>query len=157
MKRSEYTITNQATPIPHIGIIDSDRFAATVMRARLRMRFPGSDITIYKAPVLDRRLDVYFVDYDFHGSPRATQLLAQIRKMNPNALVVAMSSTLDNDTLKNVMDGGCDAFYDKNKPVNSEPVFEVIGNYLNVLNRPRSRQIRSPFTGTLNSFRKVFH
>ena len=140
-----------------IGIIDDDPIAATVMRARLRIQFPECTITIYDKPVVEPQLDVYFVDNDFNGSRLATQLLKEIRSLNPNALVVAMSSTLENDTLQELMNGGCNAVYDKNQPGNGEPVFQVIGNYLDVLNRLRTSQTRTPFSGVVVSLRDLLY
>lgn len=142
---------------PQIGIIDDDPIAATVMRARLRIQFPECSITIYDKPVVEPHLDVYFVDNDFDGSALATELLSEIRKLNPNALVVAMSATLESDTLKALINGGCNAVYDKNQPRNGEPVFEVIGNYFDVLDRLRTAQTHSPFGRVVISLRDLLH
>ena len=149
--------TTSPSSQPNIGIIDDDPIAATVMRARLKIQFPNCQIRIYDQPVVDPQLDVYFVDNDFNGSALATELLGEIRALNPNALVIAMSATLGNETLQKLMNGGCNAVYDKNQPSNGEPVFEVIGNYLEVLNRLKNSPTRSPFSGVVTSLRDLLH
>ncbi|MGB0258145.1 MAG: hypothetical protein ACPGES_05810 [Coraliomargarita sp.] len=152
-------ITPSATNIikARVGIIDDDPIAATVMRARLRILFPECSITIYDKPVVEPHLDVYFVDNDFGGNALATELLREIRKLNPDALVVAMSATLRSHTLKDLMNGGCNAVYDKNQSNTGDPVFEVMANYLKALSQTRSTHTRTPFTETVLSVRDLLH
>jgi DNA-binding NarL/FixJ family response regulator len=140
-----------------IGIIDDDPIAAGCMRARLLQKFSPCSVTVYDEPVVTPTLDVYFVDNDFNGQRMATQLLREIRELNPNALVVAMSSTLEQPTLLALMNGGCNAVYDKNQPHDCDAVFEVIENYLSVLQRLRAGHTRNPFSGVVLSLRELLH
>ncbi len=140
-----------------IGIIDDDPIAAGCMRARLQQSFPRTSVTIYNQPVVTPTLDIYFVDNDFDGKCMATTLLHEIRELNPNALVVAMSATLEQPTLLELMNGGCNAVYDKNHPHDCGAVFEVIENYLSVLERLRASHTRNPFGGVVLSLRELLH
>ncbi len=150
---NEITTAKAPSTRPTIGIIDDDPIAATVMRARLAIQFPQCAIEIYDQPIVTPMLNVYFIDNDFNGHRLATKLLKEIRQTNPNALVVAMSSTLENDTLKALINGGCNAVYDKNQPSNCDPVFEVIGNYINVLEQLEVMQQRNRFSSIAQSLR----
>lgn len=138
-----------------IGIIDDDPIAASFMAARLKLKFPESTVSSYAEPVVTPMLDVYFVDNDFNGQRMATTLLREIREVNPHALVVAMSSTLENETLQELMNGGCNAVYDKKRPQDGEAMFEVVGNYLQVLKQIRSNQTRRPFSGAVLSLHQL--
>lgn len=138
-----------------IGIIDDDPVVALYMRRRLSMKFPESTVTTYSEPIVTPTLDIYFVDNDFNGQLMATALLSEIRKLNPNALVVAMSSTLDNETLQKLMNGGCNAVYDKNHPHDGEAVFEVVANYVQVLTQVRKGQTRNPFGRAVTSLSEL--
>ncbi|MFT5825809.1 MAG: DNA-binding NarL/FixJ family response regulator, partial [Yoonia sp.] len=142
---------------PRIGIIDDDPIAAGSMRARLLQKFSQCSVTVYDQPIVTPMLDVYCVDNDFNGQPMATTLLREIREQNPNALVVAMSSTLEQPTLLALMNGGCNAVYDKNKPHDCDAAFEVIANYLAVLQRLREGHTRTPFSGAVLSLRELLH
>ena len=142
-------------PPLQFGIIDDDPVAANCMSARLKLKYPDIAISIYSEPVVTPTLDVYFVDNNFNGQYMATKLLQEIRELNPNALVIAMSSSLNNETLQKLMNGGCNAVYDKNRPHESKAVFDVINNYLNVLNQVRGEAKRSPFGGAVQSLREL--
>lgn len=138
-----------------IGIIDDDPIAASFMAARLNLKFPESTVNSYSEPIVPPMLDVYFVDNEFNGQRMATKLLREIREMNPHALVVAMSSTLENETLQELINGGCNAVYDKNRPQDSQAIFEVIANYIQVLKQIRSSPTRRPFSGVVLSLRQL--
>lgn len=125
--------TPDQNPSPRISVIDDDRFAATVMRARLRTRFPDTTISIAQTPTIDPEDDVYFIDNDFNGHLLALKLLSKIREVNSNALVIVMSAKLDNDILKELLNSGCDAVYDKNDPRNSETAFNLVADFLSEL------------------------
>ena len=133
----------------HISIIDDDPIASAVMKTRLTNQFPNSEIKTSKEPIVMPDCDVYFVDNDFGGKSLANVLLRQIRELNPNALVVAMSSTLDQDELEALINGGCNAIYNKNRAAQSKEVFEVVENYMNALKKQASN--RKPIRGIIHS------
>lgn len=139
----------------NIGIIDDDPIAALSMRHRLNLKFPECTVNTYLEPIVTPMLDIYFVDNDFNGQAMATALLREIRELNPNALVVVMSSTLDNETLQKLMNGGCNAVYDKARPHDGEAVFDVIANYMQVLTQIRKSQTRNPFGRAITSLSEL--
>lgn len=140
-----------------IGIIDDDPIAANFMRARLKNNFPTTSIAVSTDPVIPPMLDVYFVDNDFGGQALATALLQEIRELYPNSLVVVMSSTLEKEMLQNLMNGGCNAVYDKNRPDQSESVFEVVRNYLQVLEQVRASHMQNSFAAAFIALRELLH
>lgn len=139
-----------------IGIIDDDPVVSTFMQALLRRQFPECNVQVIHEPKAPPLLDVYFVDNDFEGRPMATILLTEIRKTNPNAMVVAMSACLEERTLRELMNGGCNAVYDKNHPEDSDTVFEVVRNYLHTLEQVGiKRSPRLAITKTVSSIRDL--
>lgn len=142
---------------PKIGIIDDDPIASICMSARLQTKFPKCTIDVYREPEVVPMLDAYFVDNDFNGQEMAINLLKGIRQQNPNALVIVMSSKLCNKTLKELMNGGCNAVYDKKNPQESEIVFEVLENYLQVVTSLKQSDPKKPLGGILVSIKELLH
>jgi DNA-binding NarL/FixJ family response regulator len=138
-----------------ISIIDDDPIASAVMKTRLANHFPNSSIETSKEPVITPNHDIYFVDNDFDGTSLATVLLRQIRELNPNALVVAMSSTLDQTELEALINGGCNAVYNKNRPAQSKEVFEVIENYIQVVQKQLQSTNGKPIRGIIHSLQDL--
>jgi DNA-binding NarL/FixJ family response regulator len=140
---------------PRFYIIDDDPVVSKVMEARLLAQFPHSEITSTTDPVVTPDYHVYFVDNDFGGTKLATLLLRQIRELNPNALVIAMSSSLDQPALESLMNGGCNAIYNKNCPEQADEVFEVIENYTNIIRNKQSLNNRTPLRGIIHSLQAL--
>jgi DNA-binding NarL/FixJ family response regulator len=136
-------------------IIDDDPIVSSVMKARLSAQFPDSIITSTTDPVVAPDHHVYLVDNDFGGTRLAVHLLRQIRELNPNALVIAMSSSLDQDALESLMNGGCNAIYNKSCPNQAKEVFEVIENYTNIIKNKHSLDHRAPLRGILHSLQAL--
>ena len=139
-----------------IGIIDDDSIVTAIMGARLRSHFPKCSVEIINEPKVPPMLDIYFVDNDFGGEFLATQILTDIRRLNPEALVVAISGSLKERTLRDLMNGGCNAVYDKNHPEDLAAIFQILQNYLGALAANHdARGSRSPFADTVESIRAL--
>ncbi len=136
-------------------IIDDDRISSVMMKTRLESQFPGIEIQLSNNPIILPNYDVYLIDNDFEGESLATTLLREIREINPNALVVAMSSTLDQSELECLVNGGCNAVYNKTRPTDSKPVFEVIENYLNVLQKLKKAKNGQSVSRVINSLQEL--
>jgi len=118
---------------PKLCIMDDDPVFTSMLKAQLENHFSDIIIDQTNDPIVVPDYNVYCIDNDFRGKKISCDLLRHIRSYNPNALVVACSSTLDDYTLRHLMNGGCNAVYDKNSPDESQEAFSVIENYLRIL------------------------
>ena len=140
---------------PKLCIIDDDPIFTAVLKARLQNQFPDLSIETESDPVISPGYDIYFIDNDFNGDSLISVLLRQIRELNPNALVVASSNTLDAEKLVELMNGGCNAAYEKSAPEGCAEVFSVIENYLSVLKRQLSLNNGKPLQGLVQSLQSL--
>ena len=126
----------------NVAIIDDDQFVASIMKTALLLRFNNLKIECFTEPIVVPMMDIYFIDNDFEGSKFAKKLLLNIRETNPNALVIVMSSTVDLETLEDLVNGGVNAIWDKrvDEVEQNENVFSVIKNYITVLDKLRHEE-----------------
>lgn len=131
----------------HVLIVDDDPNAARFASHVLAQRFPRMDIEIRCRVDVDGQFDVYIIDNDFEGKKIAAELAGRIRLLNPRALVIAFSSTLDAETLKGLIRCGCDGVWDKSDPEDIARVVQVVSEYADVRRevtiRPRSGLVRA--------------
>lgn len=133
-------------------IIDDDRVVTTVFKAHLSTHYPEAQIdTINQAKAVPS-YDVYFIDNDFEGEHLAYDLIKAIRQIEPQALIVTLSRTIDLNTLRKLLNLGCNAAYSKQDPNQSADARDVISNYLSILEKQRcSPQPRRAFADTISS------
>ena len=138
-------------------IIDDDPIVSMYMRARVQNRHKEILIYTQHEPVIIPGMDIYIIDNQFDGEELAPDLVAEIRKTCPNALIIVMSATLTYDLLSSVLNNGCNGIYDKNKPKGNIDVFEMIRSYIESLEHEREvkRIQRNSFVQKLLSFFKV--
>ena len=122
-----------------VGIIDDDPLICDVVSSVLRSNFEDIEVYIYNEPVVSPTLDIYIIDNQFDGECYIKGLLKEIRSCNPNALVVAMSATLDFDVLRELMNSGCNAAWNKNWD-QSEEILNIIKTYIHTLERAKTKQ-----------------
>lgn len=111
-------------------ILDDDSWYARGFKARLQSRFPSVVMEIRTEPDISGDFDIYFIDNDFGGASLAGDLVRQIRCINPGGLVVALSSTLDTHTLKDLLNHQCDFASDKTSAEDLERLFQVVQAFL---------------------------
>ncbi len=140
---------------PKMVILDDDPIVTTVIREHIQTCYPIAEVRAYNEPVIKGGYDVYFVDNDFNGKRLASILVSQIREISPNALVVALSSTLDLDELRRLVNQGCNVVYNKRFPQKSQDAREVIDNYIKVLRENQGFQKRGRFIDLLGSLRSL--
>ena len=90
--------------------------------------------------------DFYFLDNDFEGELRAGQLAREIRTRAPEALVVAFSGTLDIETLKGLINAGCDGAAEKGVPSSLRPILALVEKRLSEMVDSHKRAA-GPFGG----------
>lgn len=136
------------------AIIDDDPIVSMYMRARVQNRHKELLIHTQHDPIIIPGMDIYIIDNQFDGEELAPDLVAEIRKTCPKALIIVMSATLTYDLLSAVLNNGCNGIYDKNKPKGNIDVFEMIKSYIEGLEHEREvkRLQRQSFVQKLLSF-----
>ena len=143
------------TMAPRMAILDDDPIVSKVMRVHLLNSFPEATVEVYNDPVVEPGFDIYFLDNDFNGRQLGLKLLRDIRRISPHALVVALSNTLDLETVTKLTNGGCNAVYNKRFPQNSDDARDVIRNYLAVLAQMRSRKNGFSMADMIHSMKRL--
>jgi DNA-binding NarL/FixJ family response regulator len=99
--------------------------------------------------------DIFFVDNDFQGEPVASKLVSYIRKNHPGSLIVAFSATLDNSTLKELIEAGCNGAYDKSQDRDLKKLHTLVDTYLNQVYQKSNAKFH--FIDTLKSITLLIH
>jgi hypothetical protein len=124
-----------------VAIIDDDPVIGGIMTVALNGRFPELDTYLYTNPDIIPKMDIYFIDNEFNGKYMASRLLLDIREVNPNALIIAMSATLELKTVEYLMNHGCNGVWDKNHiGSQSDDVYTIIENYINIMNKVKAKK-----------------
>jgi hypothetical protein len=136
-------------------IIDDDPIVSMYMRARLNVKF-GEDLIIetQNEPMIVPGLDIYIVDNQFGRDLLGTTLVTEIRKTAPDALIIAMSSTLDHNILTELMNRGCNGAYDKKHPLDNDMVFTLIANHID---RKKNRMEERPKRSIIDRIKSMFN
>jgi DNA-binding NarL/FixJ family response regulator len=140
---------------PRMAIIDDDPIVAKVMRIHLLNSFPDAIVDIFSDPMVEPNYDIYFLDNDFNGQLLGLRLLKEIRKLTPHALVVALSNTLDLETVTRLTNAGCNAVYNKRNPDKSDDARDVIRNYMAVLGQMRAREAGFSMSDVIHSMKRL--
>jgi DNA-binding NarL/FixJ family response regulator len=100
--------------------------------------------------------NVYFIDNDFDGARCAGELARKIRVAHPNVLVIAFSATLDQDTLKELIHGGCDGVCDKSVPEDLPVAMNIVEEYVRALDSSgEGRKQKKGFLGAVHSIAQL--
>lgn len=114
------------TQRPRALLVDDDPMALEHLELVLSSRFPDLEITTRRTPDVSGSFDFYFLDNDFEGELLAGKLAREIRSANEDALVVAFSGALDVETLKRLINAGCDGACEKGVPASWRPILAMV-------------------------------
>jgi len=117
--------------LPRALLVDDDQHALDQLELLLSSRFGDLRIETRTSPDVSGNYDFYFLDNDFAGERLAAQMAGRIRKARPSATIIAFSGVLDVDTLKHLINVGCDGVCDKAEPSSWRPIIELIDSRLN--------------------------
>lgn len=118
---------------PRALIIDDDPDSVAFLRFRLRRRFPHMEMDTRLSPDAEGDYDLYFLDNEFHGQRLAGQLASSIRARRPQSLIIAFSAHLDAESLKQLVNAGCDGACDKSDPDDLEPMLQIVNRYVKTM------------------------
>jgi N-acetylglucosaminyldiphosphoundecaprenol N-acetyl-beta-D-mannosaminyltransferase len=133
---------------PRTLLVDDDPFALEHLELLLSSRFPQLAIEKRTTPDVSGAFDFYFLDNDFEGHKLASELARSVRADRPRATIVAFSGVLDVDTLKSLINVGCDGVCDKEDPASWRPILELVDRRLGAL---AAKHKGSTFGGVRNA------
>jgi DNA-binding NtrC family response regulator len=141
-----------------VAIIDDDRMVCDLVKAVLKANFENINVTVFNKPVIVSDVDIYFIDNQFSDGCFIIDLLNDVREVNPHALVIAMSGTLEIDVVEKLMKNGCDAIWNKNWNKGREDVLNIIKEYMlaDEMNKLRSTiEIKNIFHNMSDKLYKI--
>lgn len=136
-------------------VIDDDPDASAWLAYMLHERFPELDVVTREEPDLSGSFDLYFVDNDFNGKSLSAELATAIRAANPAAMIVAFSARLDSQTLKLLVNAGCDGACEKNVPADVEQMLRIVSAYLDRRQAETQERSKSGLFAAVNSIRTL--
>ncbi|MDB5387600.1 MAG: hypothetical protein JWM11_3246 [Planctomycetaceae bacterium] len=136
-------------------VVDDDPDASAWLAYMLNERFPDLEIVTREVPDLSGTFDLYFIDNDFHGKSLSAQLATAIRAANPLAMIVAFSARLDNQTLKLLVNAGCDGACEKSQPEDVQQMMGIVAAYLSRRSSETQEQSSRGLMGAMYSIRNL--
>lgn len=133
-------------------LMDDDIWFCRAFKARFQAAFPNVHIDTTTEPKVEPGYAVYFVDNDFGGQNLAGELSRQIRALDLDALIIAISANLDARTLQTLINLGCNGAFDKSSPGNLQEVFAVVDKYFEArANVEQEKKKRRGLASTISS------
>lgn len=138
-------------------LLDDDEYALDFLQAVLAERYPELGIEKRLDPDPAGEFDLYFLDDDFEGVRLAGRLARRIRAQRPQAVILAFSASLDRETLKELLNAGCNGVCDKKVPADMPQMLEALDRCIAALEERRQRPPAS-FSGRnlVRTFRELF-
>ncbi len=138
-------------------LLDDDEFALEFLEVFLTERYPELGIETRKKPDPTGDFDLYFLDDDFEGVCLAGKLARRIRAQRPDAVIIAFSACLDEQTLKELLAAGCNGVCDKRVSEDLPEMVSALDRCLGELEKQR-RKPPTDLTGRylLKTFRELF-
>ncbi len=111
---------------PSFLLLDDDVFALEHMQLLLSTHFNEVVFEKRTQPDYSGQFDFYFIDHDFAGERIGPEIVTRIREQNSDALIFGFSANLDADTLRRLINAGCDGVCDKTEPDRWKPVLLLV-------------------------------
>jgi N-acetylglucosaminyldiphosphoundecaprenol N-acetyl-beta-D-mannosaminyltransferase len=111
---------------PRALLVDDDPMALEHLELLLSSRYPDLEITTRTAPDVSGRFDFYFLDNEFGSERLAGRLAREIRAAHEQATIIAFSGSLDVDSLKRLINAGCDGACEKGVPSSWRPILALV-------------------------------
>lgn len=128
--------------------------ALSFLEFKLRQGLPPFECETRDQPNVDGQFDVYFLDNDFQGRRVAAELAQHIRQRRPGALIIAFSGTLDQQTLKKLINAGCSGACDKSVPSDLDDAIGVARQFIDKLKQQREAE-RPQRGGLVDAVRSI--
>ncbi len=135
-------------PQPQALILDDDPWIGELLRVRLEAGIPGLEVTSRTIPDTSGEFDLYFVDNKFGNLSLAAELVRDIRRDVPGALIVVLSGDLDRPELLDLVAADCDLVCEKS---GSRQIATTVAEVARRLRHPRPRERRRGFRDTVRA------
>lgn len=132
-----------------IAILDDSVAFTKLQELLIKSRFPAATVACFHEPQPIDGYDVYLIDNRFGQRDLAIDLCAEIRRRNPDALIVVWSAYVTKELLKRLSMVGINAVAEKGNQADVDAALEVIGGFAR-----RGRNTRS-FGETIRSIRDL--
>jgi DNA-binding NarL/FixJ family response regulator len=136
-------------------VVDDDIWSLRFLEGLLREFFPELLVETREVPDCSGQFDLYFIDNDFNGRRVAGELASAIRKHDPDALIIAYSANLDADTLKSLINAGCNGACDKSSHSDVSRAMQVARAFIKERIEAQSRVFGGGFTNMICSVREL--
>ena len=123
-------------------LLDDDEYALEYLRAILEERFENLDVEVRLRPDPSGSFDLFFIDDDFDGVRLAGKLARKVRAQDANAIVLAFSASLDESTLKELLNAGCDGVCDKKVPGDMPAMLDAVERAIEAIQKVRREPAR---------------
>ena len=138
-------------------LLDDDEYALEFLQATLLDRYPGLEIQKRLEPDPTGDFDVYFLDDDFEGLRLAGRLARRIRNEHPDAVILAFSASLDEATLKELLNAGCDGVSDKKVSSDMPKLLEALDRCLLEIAKAKAEPpVQASGRYLIKTFRELF-
>ena len=124
-------------------LLDDDEYALEYLKAVLLERFPELEVETRLRPDPTGRFDLYFIDDDFEGVRLAGKLARKVRAQAPDAVVLAFSASLDQPTLKELLNAGCHGVCDKKVPTDLPAMLDAVERSIEAIRQERAEPQRN--------------
>ena len=139
-------------------IVDDDTWSLRLVKGMLNECFPKMRVETRQTPDTSGEFDIYFIDNDFDGQRMAGKLATQIRRERPNSLIIAFSGMLDTETLKDLINAGCNGACDKSVYGDLARSMEIVQAYIDqFVHSPTVKDESRGFGGAVDSIRGLLH
>ena len=129
------------TQRPRALLVDDDPMALEQLELLLTSRFPDLEVEKRCHPDVAGSFDFYFLDNDFDGELQAGRLAQEIRARERGAVIIAFSGRLDVETLKRLINAGCDGACEKGAPGSWRPIFDLVQRRLTAMVESHRREV----------------
>jgi DNA-binding NarL/FixJ family response regulator len=123
-----------------IQIIDDDFWCAEAIKAMVMDIDPTIVFEYSEEPSPVHGCDIYIIDNEFGNKDHAESIVREVRKNNPEAMIMVCSGTMDRVRYKNVINAGCDVAVEKGNAADRETMMVAIGRYV-LANRSSTRKV----------------
>jgi len=131
---------------PRALLVDDDPMALEHLELLLSSRFPDLELSTRRTPDVSGDFDFYFLDNEFGSELMAGKLAREIRSREKPATIIAFSGRLDVETLKSLINAGCDGAAEKGVPSSWRPILTLVEKRLSDMVTSHRREA-GPFGG----------
>jgi DNA-binding NarL/FixJ family response regulator len=110
--------------------LDDDPHYSGMLALKIRQQFPELMISSCERGDVSAGYDIYVLDNDFAGEKCGAGLAEQVRTIQPDALVIVLSGTLELDLVKRLVNCHAAGVFDKSEAADLERMVTLVEQFL---------------------------